>query len=685
MDNYKGMLIDLVNKYRDTLVNSSDYIICYGLLNKINASIKMIEDEMSKNNGNEDINVNLFVEKIRNLSDEERNVFTLDNSKRFIQSTNVDLSRMHVRLGTILNNINRLKNDLLNNSKLVELENQKNELDRLYNIIDEEMFNDNYRLVLDFIQLCFDYKMISLNDNIELNFYMLRKINGYTREVETDVVFVDENIESEDDIRNRLEEIFAKYGYTYDKSKFISKKLDGKFIKYVRLEYVDYVLSMFKKYDIDESLLYERLMAFYKIVMDNDKEVFDSVLSFVDNHNCSLKSLLSVPAVFAKRKRKFVSRNVGGNDGGDSIIEVAGANSDFFANIELYKSLTGKTVVEDEDINQLGIYLSTPSSLVLKNLSILRKYGIVSEDKFPNAVKSLCGRDTEYLIDRFIETGIFEKCLQPRYNSAGKLMEPRSTNILGRNNDPFTFYKIKRVRDLGEEVLASNGGIRRVLTNNTSDYMGLKVRNDIEGDLSIVQDVLSLETMDSIDGNVRKFLPNEIAKYTDEENRRLVEFRNLFEYKTFTPVDIFEASDREMKTKLKGEFVEKIFSNDFETVMNVDEFSEIENDPFIKLLDNSVKINDVAYEFKHPSLINHSVIISRYKVLRLCKLLKENGCWIVNNSSDIDKENTLLSVVIKDTIVCETEMVLLRFSIRKLLSNGYEYSVNTNGYGRGAR
>jgi hypothetical protein len=124
---------------------------------------------------------------------------------------------------------------------------------------------------------------------------------------------------------------------------------------------------------------------------------------------------------------------------------------------------------------------------------------------------------------------------------------------------------------------------------------------------------------------------------------------------------------------------------DFESVMNVEEFSEIENDPFIKLLDNSVKINDVAYEFKHPSLINHSVIISRYKVLRLCKLLKENGCWIVNNSSDIDKENTLLSVVIKDTIVCETEMVLLRFSIRKLLSNGYEYSVNTNGYGRGAR
>ena len=264
-------------------------------------------------------------------------------------------------------------------------------------------------------------------------------------------------------------------------------------------------------------------------------------------------------------------------------------------------------------------------------------------------------------------------------------MEPRSTNILGRNSDPFTFYKIKRAGDLGEDVLASNGGIRRILTNNTSDYMGLKVRNDIDGELSIVQDVLSLDTMDSISGNIRKFLPNDIHKYTDEENRRLVEFRNLFEYKTFSPVDIFEASDREMKTKLKGEFVEKIFTSDYEKVMTKEEFSDVLDDEFIKLLDNSVKISDVAYQFSHPSLPNHNVIVSRYKVLRLCKLLKDNGCWIVNNSTDIDKENTLLSVAIKDTIVCETEMVLLRFSIRKLLSNGYEYSVNTNSYGRGAR
>jgi len=529
-------------------------------LDKINDSIKMIEDKLSKNNDNSDVNVNLFVEKIRDLSDDEKNIFTLDISKRFIQSTKTDLSRMHIRLRSILNNIYRLKDDLLNKSKFVEIEKQNNELGRLYSIIDEEMYFDNYRLVLDFIQLCYDNEMISLNDNIELNFYMLRKINGYTREIETDVVIVDENIESEDDIRKKLEKIFAKYGYVYDKSKFDGKKIDGKFIKYVRLEYVDYVLSMFKKYNIDEDLLYERLMTFYKIVMDNDKEVFNSVLSFVDNHNCTLKSLLGVPAIFAKRKKKFVSRKIGGNDGGDNIIEVAGANGDFFANIELYKKLTGRDVIGDEDINQLGIYLSTPSSLVLKNLSLLKKYGIVSDNKFPNAVSALCGRDTEYLIDRFIETGIFERCLQPRFNNTGKLMEPRSTNILGRNNDPFTFYKIKRARDLGEDVLATNGGIRRVLTNNMSDYMGLKVRNDLKGELAIVQDVLSLDVMDSIDAHVRKVLPNDICKYTDDENRRLVEFRNLFEYKIFTPVKIFEASDREMKTKLKGEFVEKVFA-----------------------------------------------------------------------------------------------------------------------------
>ena len=131
MDNYKIMLLDLVNKYRDTLVNSSDYIICYGLLDKINDSIKMIEDKLSKNNDNSDVNVNLFVEKIRDLSDDEKNIFTLDISKRFIQSTKTDLSRMHIRLRSILNNIYRLKDDLLNKSKFVEIEKQNNELGRL--------------------------------------------------------------------------------------------------------------------------------------------------------------------------------------------------------------------------------------------------------------------------------------------------------------------------------------------------------------------------------------------------------------------------------------------------------------------------------------------------------------------------------------------------------------------------
>lgn len=679
------MLIDLVNKYRAILVNSSDYILCYGLLDKINDSIRIIEDKLKEINENEDVNVNLFVEKIKTLSDEEKSIFTLNNSKRFIQSTSMDLSKMHIRLRTILNNIYKLRDDLLNNSKLVDIEKQKNELDRLYNIVDEETYKDNYKLILDFIQLCYDNEMINLNENIELYFYMLRKINGYTREIDSEVVIVDENKESEDDIRKKLEEIFSKYGYVYDRTKFINKKIDSKFIKYVRVDYVDYVLSKFREYDIDEELLYERLMAFYKIIIDNDKEVFNSVLSFVDNHNCSLKSLLAVPAIFAKRKRKFVSRKIDDIGGGSDIIEVAGANSDFFANIELYKNLTGKEIISDEDINELGIYLSTPSSIIIKNLSILRKYGIVSDNKFPSAVISLCGKDTEYLIDRCIEANIYEKCLLPRVNSLGKTMEPRSTHLLGRNSDPFTFYKIKRARDLGEDVLASNGGIRRVLTTNASDYMGLKVRDNALGESSIVQDVLSLDTMDAVDVHMKKMLPNEIHKYTDEENRRLVEFRNLYEYKTFSPVKIFEASDREMKTKLKGEFVEKVFASDYEKVMTKEEFSEIEDDYFIKLLDNSKKISDVAYIFNHPSLPNHNVIISRYKVLRLCKLLKENGCWIVQSSSNIDKENTLLSVVIKDTIVSETELILLRFSIRQLLSKEYEYTVNVNENGRGAR
>jgi hypothetical protein len=119
--------------------------------------------------------------------------------------------------------------------------------------------------------------------------------------------------------------------------------------------------------------------------------------------------------------------------------------------------------------------------------------------------------------------------------------------------------------------------------------------------------------------------------------------------------------------------------------MTKEEFSDVLDDEFIKLLDNSVKISDVAYQFSHPSLPNHNVIVSRYKVLRLCKLLKEDGCFINNNSSVSDKENTLLAILLKDMIVSEVEVFALKLAVKDILSDGLVRVSQITEKGRGAR
>ena len=111
------------------------------------------------------------------------------------------------------------------------------------------------------------------------------------------------------------------------------------------------------------------------------------------------------------------------------------------------------------------------------------------------------------------------------------------------------------------------------------------------------------------------------------------------------------------------------------------DYLDDDEDEIIKMLDEAVysniygistplKKSEFQYEFHHPSYPNMCVIISRYKVLRLCKLLRDNDCWINKESSFIDRENALLSIVLKDTILCDYEMSMVRFVIREVLKNG---------------
>ena len=674
MDEYKKILIDLVNKCKNTILQNKDYIVSVNLLKKINESI--IDDNPDT--------LEIDYDKIITISDEEMSLFSSSDCQRIIKSLPFAIKKTGISKISILRNIRRLGDDLKNN-KIKSFDAQIKRLDKILDTINNNVYVDNYKILLDFIELSLNNELIDIKTAINLNFYVLRKYNSYAfnknKEDVFEVVNLEENNGSIVEIRSELVKVFNKYGYTYDVNSLNLCGGEENFVKYAKVSYVEYILSKFKRYGINQKELYVK-KTFYNIIIDNDKATFNSMLDFIDHNDCSLSKLLYLPAVFSKRVREYVVKNVdkviqnnkprnNGPNGGNNI-KIVGCNMDFLRNINLYKELKGISSITDDDLNELGVFLSTPHTLIKKNLKLLLKYKIIYPSKLPDAIVSLCGKRTEYLLDRFIECSIYEEYLLPRVNKKGELRTSRGTSLLYTTNNPLMFYKIKRAIDVGNTLFHSNAGLKNIFTNDNMEYCGISLDVDGKG---IQQKQMTMDEIDSIDYSIRKYLPSKFFPKKNiswEENAKIT-FKNLYKYRTFSPTDLF------IVDKIKGNLIEKLFERDYYEVNDIDE--ETLNDPFIKLLDNAVycdvngdtkpiKVTDLQYVFVHPSYPNTRVIISRYKVLRLCKLLKENDFWIKDGSLPVEKENILLSIILKDSIVCEYEMVMLRFAIRKILSTG---------------
>lgn len=646
----KILLLKLIDEYRNSIINNPDYVLSMSVLDKLNSFCFK----------NEDGNDNLDFSVIGSLTEEELNVFTVD-SVRVIAALTVLSSKVGWRVETVKQLVKRLEQDITTN-KTDKFLKDKSSFDKLYKIIENELYFDNYMLIFEFINASVESSMISLKDAIALNYYLLKEcsVNGKTyNDLDIEIATV-QNVDDYNEMVDILRNIFIDNGYEYNQNKLTD--LEDKFLKYINFDYVDYVLSMFKKYNIDNKDLYLRLRTFYLIVIDNDKETFDSILKFIDDNNCNLKTLLAIPSIFSKKKRRYRERNKATKSSEyyeRDLFEIYGFQQDFFENIELYKKLTGIEIIEDSQLIGLSKFLCTPSVVINKNLQLLRLYKIVGNDEFPKSVVSLCGNSVEYLIDRYIETGLYEQYLASRYDN-GKQKAPRGTSYLDRDSNPFRFYKLKLANSLGYNVFATNKGIQKIFYDDSMDYMGLSLQTDDKGGQYIKQEpfVTKCELSDMSDFD----LTNDI-------------FNFFYKYKVVSPISIFSTTDN-LSSKLRGERINGVFLNDYKYILSNEDIKNIETDSVIAIFDNSmcllengdyrkVKVNDLRYEFTHPNFPQVKVIISRYKVLRLCKLLKEDGAWISDNIND-DMINTILCVLLKDTIVSEAEITVLKFNIREI-------------------
>lgn len=653
----KMLLLKLVDEYRNLLINDNDYILSMSVLNKIDSFV----------NENESGDSILDFNAIGSITEEELSVFSLD-SIRIIAALTLLSSKNGWRMETVKKLIKMLEQDIVSN-KTDKILKEKGNYDNLYRIIETEEYLDNYMIIFEFINASVESGALSFKDAISLNFYLLREcsLKGKTyNDLDVEIASVKNN----DDIyhmRYVLSSVFSNNGYEYSQTKL--KDLEEKFIKYVDFDYVHYVLSMFKKYNVTNKDLYVRIRTFYFIILDNNRENFDSILKFVDENNCNLTTLLSIPSIFSKKKRRYRERsNFNKENAGQErdLFEIYGVQQDFFKNIELYKKLTGIRTLEDNQLIGLTKFLCTPSEVINKNLQLLRLYKIVGNDKFPKSVVSLCGNSTEYLIDRYIETGLYDDYLTIRYNNNGELKEPRGASYLDRDNNPFRFYKLKLACNLGHTVFASNKGIKKVFYDDGMEYMGLSLQMDSDGCEYIKQDFFATD----------RVLPT--TYFGDLQYDQNDVFNFFYRYKTISSIDIFTENDS-FSSNLSGERINGVFLNDYKDALTNEDIKNIENNNIISILDNGVildendnyrniKTSELKYEFVHPSVPNTKVIVSRYKVLRLCKLLEKDGFWN-NERINTDMLNTILCILLKDSIVSDAEVTVLKTSIKEILLN----------------
>lgn len=666
---YKQLLISIIDKKRDSILEQDAY----------KSGLELIEKLETISN---DLN------KIELLTSNDVSLFSLPERVKIVKGIKAYVLSGSYDEREIKNWISVLKNDIFDNF-MFEYNRELLELDSLYNIISSDSFYENTDMIFAFINDCYENGIIGVAEAINLNIFILSKCSEHSanliEEVESEeVVELEVNDES---VEEELKAIFAKYGYNYDDL----GKVKENFAKYAKVDYVDYVLAKFSNYGVIAADIPGYALTLFKIVLDKDKESFDSIFNFIDKNDCSLRFLLRIPSVFSKRKRTYVPRggNIPGDGrgprGGDKDFKIDGANEYFFKNIEIYKRLTGRTVISDLDLEELVKYLSTPTKIVEKNLMLLNRYKIISSNEFPSSSVSLCGIHTEYLIDRFIECGLYDIYLSP-ISRGGKTSKPKGSSYLSGTNRAFKFYKIKRATDLGEELLASNGGLRNIFQNDNADYLGICLRQT-DGKEYIIQEPLSASLMEAIPSNKRKIFPPKFyidrdGKNYDRDKIAAINFKNMYEYKVFSPVQIFAKDD------LKGELLNKVFLEHYSDT-TLDE--SVLDDPYIKMLDSAyytdnngnhylIKQSDLIYEFSHYSFPNVKVIISRNKVLRLCSLLKKNNLWLDSSSSNRQKVDILLSVLLKDTIISEYERDAVRFITNLILSGQL---TNVEHVGRG--
>lgn len=423
-----------------------------------------------------------------------------------------------------------------------------------------------------------------------------------------------------------------------------------------------------------------------------NEETIKEIENFIDNNDCTLSYIIRLSSIFFSRKReyKFRSQRADGSfvDNPSPKKVPVGSIESFMYCVNLIKK--SKNLPEDYRLTDADLgkrtngdgfvkFLTTPKEKIYKNLTVLNRYGLIdSLESLPNSITATLGTHTEYLLDRYIESGLYEYVL-------------RKQSCLKIQNDlPFRWHKIKRAICIGDKLFTTNG-LSSDLTNEEEKY-GLRLLYPTDGSApKIIYDFSEEALLRRPDlvkpENFNYGLNNKpySKMRIDSEN-----FNFFFKYFTLYPKTIFKCTRDGQNFENIGEKISRVFANDYNDIIT--DFSDIEEDKYIQFLDSlmykdangnsyPIKKDNLTYEFIFPSSYNKEtniqiwpsakVIVSRQKVLRLCRLLKKSNLWLNDEMLNLEKENILMAVLLKDTIINMDELNKMRkFVGRKVNSIG---------------
>lgn len=676
--NYKEKLQNIIDSERKKIMNS-ETVQRYVQIFKISEKIQLAFNDFSK--------INEITEEDYNLLD-KRTIAIITNIKILYEENeyNEEESKYDIRKNLYMIMKNIVKEKVFNDQEYNTLEQEMTYLNNIEDMLKKNI-QENYEQILSYIDECKTKELLTIPEAISLHFDITQECitnkDTLNNEVEEKIL-----VENEKPITEELINLFKQYNYDFES---LNEKIKQAMSKYVRLENAEYFLSHLNEYNVNKQGIVENQKEILKIMLDNDRTSFEKVMAYVDKNKCTMQKLLSI-APFHARTKTFIKKTEAIQNTTDLPKEtlptgdyrIIGFAEDFFANSEFYKKVFNIDKIRDEDLIDKKVFFLTSNSKIVENLNILRRYGLVEKESFPQTVTSLIGKFTAYQADRFIE------CNQYDYLK-------NNLSYISRTKSPTKFYKIRRGTDLGDIITNQKGMLKKYREDKNSS-LGISQVIDQENpnNIRIKQAMFSKEQFEQVlAGNPRLIRKDETQKSKEQFLERI--YYTSYKFHEFTPEYIFNYSNNKNQSyiannnaSLRNQVSEILNSDETEIYTEEELKTTEENNEFFKLFENGscrtvvgkypIKKDECTYEFRplrHPM---NPIIISRPKVLRLLTLLDKND--VLNNPAyNIDDQtNIILSAVVKDSILSIWELTYLRKIIRAAITNSLKKSSE-----RGAR